>query len=68
MRKRITEDRNLAETMVASKARSFFVSLGSDGCLPEISGSSRLWEFARHSPSAIERAACGAAEARDYNL
>ena len=50
MRKRITKDCNLAETTAASKARSFFMSLGSDGCLPEISGSSYLWELHTISP------------------
>jgi len=57
MRKRITEDRKLAATTVASKARSFFVSLGSDGWLPEISGSSYLRKLAHSFSSAIERAA-----------
>jgi hypothetical protein len=52
MRKRITEDRNLAETTVASKARSFFMSLGSDRELAEISGSNGLQEFAHHFFSA----------------
>ena len=57
MRKRITKDCNLAETTAASKARSFFMSLGSDGCLPEISGSSYLWELHTISSQLIERAA-----------